>query len=71
MRDEYDFDKMKTRKNPHAKALKKPITIRIDKEAVAYFKAMAAQTGLAYQSLINLYLMDCASSQRKLKLNWG
>ncbi len=71
MRDEYDFESMKGRKNPHAKRLKQLVTIRLDKDTVAYFKALAGETGMAYQHLINLYLRDCASHQRKLKLMWA
>ena len=70
MRAHYDFDKMKWRKNPFAKQLKRPITIRLDNGTIAYFKSMADKTGLAYQNLINLYLRDCAVHQRKLKLLW-
>lgn len=70
MRDHYDFSKMKGRKNPYSKLLKQPVTMRLDKDTVAYFKAMAEETGIPYQSLINLYLRDCAEHQRKLKLKW-
>lgn len=70
MRAHYDFSKMKGRKNPYAKHLKKPITIRLDQETVAYFKSMAGETGLPYQNLINLYLRDCASHHRQLKMGW-
>jgi len=70
MREHYDFDKMKGHKNPYANALKTPITIRLDCDTVAYFKTMAGQTGLPYQNLINLYLRDCASRHRKLKMGW-
>lgn len=70
MRDHYDFAKMKGRKNPYAKYLKKPVTIRLDQETVAYFKSMAEETGIGYQSLINLYLRDCAMHHRKLHIEW-
>ncbi len=71
MRTHYDFSKMKGRKNPYAKLLKQPVTIRIDRDTVAYFKAMAVKTGLPYQQLINLYLRDCALRQRELPLRWS
>ncbi|MCL4870553.1 MAG: BrnA antitoxin family protein [Anaerolineae bacterium] len=58
MRDEYDFSQ--SRKNPYIKRLKKQITIRVDEETIAYFKSLAAGVGVPYQSLINLYLRDCA-----------
>ena len=60
MRKEYDFSKMKGRKNPYTKYLKQPVTMRLDCDTVAYFKSMAEETGIPYQSLINLYLRDCA-----------
>jgi hypothetical protein len=68
MRDEYDFSK--ARKNPYASQLKKPITIRLDEDSVAYFKSISEEVGIPYQSLINLYLRDCATSNRKLNLRW-
>jgi uncharacterized protein (DUF4415 family) len=71
MRKEYDLSKMKSRPNPYAKQLKKQVTIRMGVDIIAYFKAMAAQTGIPYQNLINLYLRDCVQSQRKLQLKWA
>lgn len=69
MRKEYDFSKAK--KNPFAKRLKKQITIRIDEPTIDYFKALADELGIPYQSLINLYLRDCAAEERKLDLRWN
>ena len=71
MRAHYDFDKMKGWKNPYAKMLKKPITIRLDHETIAYFKAMSAKVGLPYQSLIDFYLRDCVLHKRKLNFHWA
>ena len=68
MRKEYDFSA--ARKNPYASQLKKQITIRLDEESIGYFKAISEKVGIPYQSLINLYLRDCAASHRKLDLNW-
>lgn len=68
MREEYDFSKSK--KNPYASQLKKPITIRLDEDSVTYFKLVSEEVGIPYQSLINLYLRDCVTSHRKLNLNW-
>ncbi len=68
MRKEYDFSKSK--RNPYVKALKKQITIRIDEPTVEYFQSLATQIGLPYQSLINLYLKDCAEHQRTLRMDW-
>lgn len=65
MRNQYDFST--ARKNPYANRLKKQITIRLDSDTISYFKRLAAQTGVSYQTLINLYLRECAAGQRKLK----
>ena len=71
MRDHYDFSKMKGKKNPYTKYLKQPVTMRLDKDSVEYFKALAEESGIPYQTLINLYLRDCAANERKLYLKWG
>jgi uncharacterized protein (DUF4415 family) len=71
MRERYDFSKMKGRKNPYIKYLKQPVTMRLDRDTVAYFKSLAKKTGIPYQSLINLYLRDCAVHRRKLKMKWA
>ena len=68
MRKEYDFSA--ATKNPYAAQLKKQITIRLDEESITYFKNISEDVGIPYQSLINLYLRDCAASHRKLNLNW-
>ena len=68
MRKEYDFTAAK--KNSYAAQLKKQITIRLDEDSITYFKAISEDVGIPYQSLINLYLRDCAASHRKLNLNW-
>ena len=68
MRKEYDFSAAK--KNPCAAQLKKQITIRLDEKSIAYFKTISENVGIPYQSLINLYLRDCAAPHRKLNLNW-
>ena len=71
MRKEYDFSKMKGRKNPYAKKLKKQVTLRLGIDVIEYFKGLAQETGIPYQNLINLYLRDCAQSRKKLILNWA
>jgi len=68
MREEYDSSK--SRRNPYALQRKKQITIRIDEDAIAYFKGVSEQMGIPYQSLVNLYLRDCAASNRMLSLRW-
>ena len=71
MEDEYDLSQMKSRPNPYAKQLKRQVTLRMSLDVIEYFKGMAEETGIPYQSLINLYLRDCASSQRRLNLQWA
>jgi uncharacterized protein (DUF4415 family) len=68
MRKEYDFSNSK--KNPYAKLLKKQITIRLDEPTIDYFRGLSDEMGIPYQSLINLYLRECAVENRKLKLKW-
>lgn len=68
MRKEYDFSTAK--KNPYASQLKKKITIRLDEDAIDYFKSISEKVGIPYQSLINLYLRDCAATQKQLDLSW-
>jgi uncharacterized protein (DUF4415 family) len=71
MRKEYDFSKMKGRKNPYAKELKKQVTLRLGIDVIEYFKDLSKQTGMPYQNLINLYLGQCAHSGKKLSLKWA
>ena len=71
MKEEYNLRKMKSRPNPYAKRLKKQLTIRMGVDIIAYFKAMAVQTGIPYQNLINIYLRDCVVSHRKLQMKWA
>ncbi len=73
MRKEYDFAKLKGHKNPYTKYLKQPVTMRLDRESIAYFKKLAEKMGIPYQSLINLYLLylrDCAANGRELEMRW-
>ncbi len=68
MRKEYDFSRAK--KNPYAGKLKRPVTIRMDADTISYFKQLAEETGVPYQTLINLYLRDCAASNKKMSIQW-
>ena len=68
MRSEYDFSKAK--KNPYARRLKQRVTIRLDHPTIEYFKGLSEELGIPYQTLINLYLRDCAESKRELNLEW-
>lgn len=70
MRDHYDFQRMEGVRNPYIGKLKESITIRLDGPTIAYFKQLAGDLGLPYQSLINLYLRDCVASGRKLQPRW-
>ena len=70
MRENYDFSKMKGKKNPYTKYLKQPVTMRLDKDSIAYFKELAKESGIPYQTLINLYLRDCANNERKQEMKW-
>ena len=68
MIEDYDFSNAK--KNPYAKKLKKQITINIDSETIDYFKQLSESSGIPYQTLINLYLTDCASQKKQLQMSW-
>ena len=68
MRDEYDFSGGV--KNPYIKPPKATVTMRLDKETVAYFKGLATQVNIPYQTLINSYLADCAAKKIKPSVNW-
>jgi predicted DNA binding CopG/RHH family protein len=68
MRKSYDFSKGK--KNPYASRLKRQVTIRLEEATIAYFKGLAEELGIPYQTLINLYLRDCAASSRRLAFEW-
>jgi len=68
MRNRYDFSK--GRPNPYAKRLKRQITLRLDEATIAYFRSLSEETAIPYQSLINLYLRECAASKKNLRLAW-
>ena len=68
MREHYDFSA--GRRNPYVKRPKRQVTIRLDQDTVDYFKNLSSETGIPYQTLINLYLRDCATSGRKLAVLW-
>ena len=71
MKKEYDLSKMKFRRNPYAKLLKKQITIRMGVDVLDYFKALAQETGIPYQNLINSYLRDCVVNRKKPSMKWA
>ena len=70
MKKEYDLSKMKSRRNPYASRLKKPVTIRLSEDVITYFKNMAEDTDIPYQSLVNLYLRDCMVNRREVNIFW-
>ncbi len=70
MREEYKIEKLNPRKNPYSNRLKKQVTINLNVETIKYFKEMSSQSGIPYQTLINLYLTDCAQNHRKLQMVW-
>ncbi|MBR3250389.1 MAG: BrnA antitoxin family protein [Erysipelotrichaceae bacterium] len=68
MREEYDFSK--GIKNPYAKKLKKQVTINIDTDVIDYFKKQSSASGIPYQTLMNLYLVECMKENKKLSIKW-
>jgi len=70
MKAEYDLSRLVSRKNPYASKLKKPVTMRLSEDVITYFKRMADEAGVPYQSLINLYLRDCVAQHRKVEISW-
>ena len=44
--------------------------MRLSEDVVTYFKGMAEEAEVPYQSLINLYLRDCLTHNRKVKITW-
>jgi len=52
------------------KYLKQPVTMRLDRDSIQYFKALSEESGIPYQTLVNLYLRDCAANERKLDIAW-
>ena len=71
MREEYEIEKLNPRKNPYTKRLKKQVTINIDADVIDYFKKQSSASGIPYQTLMNLYLLDCANHKRQLQLTWS
>ncbi|CAA6813019.1 MAG: Antitoxin [uncultured Thiotrichaceae bacterium] len=71
MKKEYDLSKLKSRKNPYASKLKKSVTMRLSEDIIGYFKDMSVESGVPYQSLINLYLRDCVLHHRKVDISWN
>ena len=70
MREEYDIKNLNPRKNPYANKLKKQITINVDSSIIDFFKNLSDDTGIPYQTLINLYLRDCVQNNKHLNISW-
>lgn len=70
MKEEYDIENLNPRKNPYSKRLKKQITINIDMDTVDFFKKQSEESGIPYQTLMNLYLADCAKHKKQLQMSW-
>ena len=70
MRDEYDIENLNPRNNPYSKRLKKQVTINIDCDTISFFKTQSEASGIPYQTLINLYLSDCAKQKKQLQVSW-
>lgn len=70
MREEYDIETLNPRKNPYAKRLKRQVTINLDNSIVEYFKKLSESNGIPYQTLINLYLIDCVNKKRSIDISW-
>jgi len=68
VKEEYNF--LESRKNPHTKKLKWQVTINLDSDTIDYFKSQSNKSGIPYQTLINLYLSDCATKHRQLQIEW-
>ena len=71
MRERYDIKNLNPRKNPYSKELKQQITIKLSQVVIEYFKSESEETGIPYQTLINLYLSDCVKEKRKIDIKWN
>ncbi len=52
------------------KPLTRKVTINLNENVIVYFKEQANATGIPYQTLINLYLTDCANKKKKPEMTW-
>ena len=70
MKKEYDLSKLKEVDSPFKSKAKKAVGINLSHEVIDYFKGLSKETGIPYQKLINLYLLDCAKKKKKLSMKW-
>ena len=69
MKKEYDFNKMKELKNSYPKK-KKAVGINLSPAVIDYFKKLSEESGVSYQKLIDLYLLDCVKNKKRLSMKW-
>jgi len=70
MKKEYELSQTNSGGNPFAAKLKRQVTMRMGEDVIGYFKSMSKESGIPYQTLINLYLRDCVVNERELDLSW-
>ena len=67
MRDEYDIKNLNPRRNPYTKKMKQQVTMNMNTTTVDYFKSMSSESGIPYQTLINLYLDECVKERKTIE----
>ncbi len=45
---------------------KRQISISLNVSVIDYFKNMSEKTGVPYQTLINMYLVDCVQNEKQM-----
>ncbi len=70
MKKEYNLKKMKQIDNPYKNKVKKGVGINLSHDVIDYFKELSDKTGIAYQKLIDMYLLDCVKKKRKIDIKW-
>jgi predicted DNA binding CopG/RHH family protein len=70
MKKDYNFSKLKETKNPYSNKKKKAVGINLSPSVIDYFKELSEETGVSYQKLIDLYLLDCVKNKKRLQMKW-
>lgn len=70
MKKEYNLKRLKQVENPYKGKIKKSVGINLSQEVIDYFKDLSDQSGIGYQKLIDMYLLDCVKKKRKLDIKW-
>lgn len=65
MLEEYDFSDGE--KNPYSDKIGTPVTIRLNKKTIEYFRKLSEEDGRPCETLISSYLTNCA--ERGLRPN--